>query len=599
MFTIRFRTVNYRPDRLVTLRNNIDGWDKDLPGIYDSGEWRFELPEARYPNGLTFKFVLERTYWMTGADRFIQPQAGSDFFYQEPDIQFPPIQEMVVENGHVQQMFFPPNLDEGHLFDVIVIGSGIGGGILADQLSNRGMDVLVLEAGSYLFPTHTANLPRQHRIGQFDKHVWSLYDEFKVINYANGYGSQFDGGQAFCLGGRSLFWGGLIPRMTTWEMESWPRSVRWFLEDGGYQQAEDLMNRVPLPPTPYRRRVKRFLQQHLDQFNHFDAPMAVQYSNTQDLSTIPTGMFSTADLLMESMLTNGPQGNDNLSINLNHPVVRLETAGTSVTRVVAYDLIAQQERRYQAKQVVLSAGTIESAKIAQLSGLNDPNGKIGIGITDHPIYFTHFVLPATAELYDPTSSSKVLCQYREGPNPFNIVLEFGADFNQGRYVDLDLLQRHRRERGNVMLCEIVFLLDAPLMEQNTVRQLGPSYVRPVVQMQPCPVDGALFAEMNRLKDQLIAALGGQPLVGNDLSLKPAGLGGVAHEVGTLRMSGETPDGVALNDGVVDTNLKFLGYDNLYACDLSVFPSSPAANPTLTLAAIAIRLAEHLKQVTTV
>lgn len=165
MFTIRFRTVNYRPDRLITLRNNIDGWDKDLPGIYDSGEWRFELPEARYPNGLTFKFVLERTYWMTGADRFIQPQTGSKFFYQEPDIQFPPIQEMVVENGHVQQMFFPPNLDEAHLFDVIVIGSGIGGGILADQLSNRGMDVLVLEAGSYLFPTHTANLPRQHRIG--------------------------------------------------------------------------------------------------------------------------------------------------------------------------------------------------------------------------------------------------------------------------------------------------------------------------------------------------------------------------------------------------------------------------------------------------
>jgi choline dehydrogenase-like flavoprotein len=51
-----------------------------------------------------------------------------------------------------------------------------------------------------------------------------------------------------------------------------------------------------------------------------------------------------------------------------------------------------------------------------------------------------------------------------------------------------------------------------------------------------------------------------------------------------------------NDGVVDTNLKFLSYDNLYACDLSVFPTSPAANPTLTLAALAMRLAEHLKKV---
>jgi choline dehydrogenase-like flavoprotein len=67
------------------------------------------------------------------------------------------------------------------------------------------------------------------------------------------------------------------------------------------------------------------------------------------------------------------------------------------------------------------------------------------------------------------------------------------------------------------------------------------------------------------------------------------------EVGTLRISGETPDGMTLNDGVVDSNLTFLTYDNLYVCDLSVFPSSPAVNSTLTLAAMAIRLATHLKQ----
>jgi GMC oxidoreductase len=46
------------------------------------------------------------------------------------------------------------------------------------------------------------------------------------------------------------------------------------------------------------------------------------------------------------------------------------------------------------------------------------------------------------------------------------------------------------------------------------------------------------------------------------------------------------------DGVVDTDLKFLAYDNLYACDNSVFPVSPA-NPSLTLAALALRLAQKL------
>ncbi|HIK44678.1 MAG TPA: FAD-binding protein, partial [Leptolyngbyaceae cyanobacterium M65_K2018_010] len=388
MFTLRFNTTAYRPDRLITLRTNLDGWAKDIPGIYENGGWRFELPIARYNGGFSFKFVLERTYWMNGPDLFLQPQAGAEYLYQAPTVTFPPPTELLVENAHVQQQFFPPNLDETRLYDVIVVGSGIGGGILADQLSDLGLDVLVLEAGSYLFPTHTANLPRQHRIGQFDKHVWTLYEQFKVQNFANGFGAQFEGGQAFNLGGKSIFWGGLIPRMAWWEMERWPRTLRWYLEDGGYQRAEDLMHRVPLPPTPYRRRVKQFLRQQLTDFTAFDAPMAVQYANHQENSTVPVGMFSTADLLTESMLTYGPQGNQHLTINLNHPVSRVETLGNRVTHVVAYDLIAQQERRYQAKAVVLAAGTIESAKIAQLSGLADPTGKIGVGITDHPIYFT-------------------------------------------------------------------------------------------------------------------------------------------------------------------------------------------------------------------
>ncbi|MBE9110755.1 GMC family oxidoreductase, partial [Nodosilinea sp. LEGE 07298] len=242
MFTLRFATADYRPDRQVTLRTNLDNWAKDIPGLYENGAWRFELPAARYGGGFTFKFVLERTYWQNGPDLFLQPAQGGDYLYQAPVVTFPPMTEVVVENTNIQQEFFPPNLDENRLYDVIVVGSGIGGGILADQLSDLNLDVLVLEAGSYLFPTHTANLPRQHRVGQFDKHVWNLYERFKVQNFANGFGSAFDGGQAFNLGGKSLFWGGLIPRMAWWEPDRWPRSLRWFLEVGGYQQAEDLMN---------------------------------------------------------------------------------------------------------------------------------------------------------------------------------------------------------------------------------------------------------------------------------------------------------------------------------------------------------------------
>jgi choline dehydrogenase-like flavoprotein len=45
--------------------------------------------------------------------------------------------------------------------------------------------------------------------------------------------------------------------------------------------------------------------------------------------------------------------------------------------------------------------------------------------------------------------------------------------------------------------------------------------------------------------------------------------------------------------VVDENLKFVSYDNLFACDPSVYPYIPAANPSLTLVALSLRLAEHL------
>jgi predicted oxidoreductase len=62
-------------------------------------------------------------------------------------------------------------------------------------------------------------------------------------------------------------------------------------------------------------------------------------------------MFSTADLLMESYLSEGRSGRQFLSINLNHRVQRLEVTGTRVTGVVARDLVADKIRTYRARQV--------------------------------------------------------------------------------------------------------------------------------------------------------------------------------------------------------------------------------------------------------
>ncbi|MEM7791227.1 MAG: GMC family oxidoreductase [Verrucomicrobiota bacterium] len=70
---------------------------------------------------------------------------------------------------------------------------------------------------------------------------------------------------------------------------------------------------------------------------------------------------------------------------------------------------------------------------------------------------------------------------------------------------------------------------------------------------------------------------------------PAGITGGLHHMGTTRMD-EDP-----KSGVVDSDCKIHGVDNLYVASSSVFPTVGYANPTLTIAALAIRLSDHLRK----
>ena len=63
----------------------------------------------------------------------------------------------------------------------------------------------------------------------------------------------------------------------------------------------------------------------------------------------------------------------------------------------------------------------------------------------------------------------------------------------------------------------------------------------------------------------------------------------SHHIGTTRMAKEA------SEGVVDADGRVFGVDNLYVASSSVLPTSSYANPTLTIVAIAIRVAEHLKR----
>jgi choline dehydrogenase-like flavoprotein len=78
--------------------------------------------------------------------------------------------------------------------------------------------------------------------------------------------------------------------------------------------------------------------------------------------------------------------------------------------------------------------------------------------------------------------------------------------------------------------------------------------------------------------------------------KGFGYGTVHHAVGTLRMPARPRRDAPLSAvAVVDENLQVVGHQNLYVCDMSVLPYSSAANPVLTLAALALRLSQHIRR----
>jgi choline dehydrogenase-like flavoprotein len=62
-----------------------------------------------------------------------------------------------------------------------------------------------------------------------------------------------------------------------------------------------------------------------------------------------------------------------------------------------------------------------------------------------------------------------------------------------------------------------------------------------------------------------------------------------HHCGTTRMHADP------KHGVVDADCRIHGISNFYVAGSSVFPNNGSANPTLTVVAMSLRLAQHLKQ----
>ncbi len=586
LLKIRFETTQYAPNHLVTLRNAEDGWTKDIFGIYRFGGWEFFLEKSSYPNNLEFKFVLDQAYWMNGFNLNIS--TSTDAFFTEAQIQFPSVlnrykhgyDNFHIDRTRIGQDGIPNNTREDIEYDVIVIGSGIGGGILADALSDSGIKTLVLEAGGLTFPTHITNLPGD----------WSrLATHHQVGHYNNEPGSDFILGVHLSLGGRSNYWSGLIPRMRDWELEFWPAEIRnFFTTQNGYSDAEKLM-RKGKTLGPFQDSIVTKLSADFSDWIVEDLPHSRHQPNISDANIIEnvlessTGTFSTTDLLLTSMAFDGTAGRENLTINLGHLVTKVETVGSKATAVVCQDLLGNVTRRYKGKIIVLAAGSLESPKIALNSNLNDPNRKIGVGLTDHPAFFSaEYIIPDGSSFGGPDKHAKVFMSKREATisnHPFNIEILINPVYWNLRKPDDDI-----RQAPNTSRIKLTFAFSSFLDNDNFVRSNGIGQ-KLSVKVKRNQTGVSHFGAAQQMRNAILSQLG-IPFTPSE-GMGYGNEGTVHHAGGTLRMSGD-------GTGVVDTELKFESYDNLYCADPSVWPFIPAANPALTLAALSQRLAKTIK-----
>jgi choline dehydrogenase-like flavoprotein len=281
--------------------------------------------------------------------------------------------------------------------------------------------------------------------------------------------------------------------------------------------------------------------------------------------------------------------------------------------------------RTEGAKVILSAGSIGTASIALTSGLQLHNPLVGKGLMDHDIYYVRIAVERDES--SPTDPLNLQCVVKIGDELALLTVTINANFflagsttlQTGQYWSKDghILDPHDNDvlAGKYFdtMC-ILLQFGAELDDRNEVLNLPTP--DPVIRVRrPISHNGPLQEKMRGLATNVRDAVlksarpdftfapdsknsqsptGGENDVDaavyeNVPALTLLGFGVFSHEVGTMRMKGPGD-----KPGVVDTNLKVDGFENLYVCDLSVFPYSPPANPSLTLAALSLRLSDHLE-----
>ena len=533
--------------------------------------------------------------------------------------------------------------------DVCVVGAGVAGGLVAHRLARRGHEVVVLEAGERFDPSN-----RRHRMEEAlrpdgpGNDVWEMGGERDRYVSSGEFDYPLNETRVKGVGGTTLHWLGVTPRLhpKDFEMDSrygladdWPfgyETLRPY-----YARAERALGVAGGGDNPFAP--PRESDYPMDAFPQSDSDLLFETacerlgitthtipqarnSETYDgrsqcvgystcVPVCPSGAKYSGDVHVRKAEREGARVVDRA------PVQRLEHDDSGETVIAArYRTPDGESHRQRARQFVLAAGAVETARLLLLSsserypdGLANSSGAVGHYFMEHPGIEARGVVP---EGPNPnpvgfhTSESHQFYDHDEG-FPGSIKLEF-RNANPPSLVDLSLRGGDTDARRDVLDpvasdtwgdelvedMESAFDGATELAVLASVEQLplwdnAVSLDTDTTDEYGNPVPDVSYTVGDRARRTLEHAEGilrdimselGATQVSVELPEDPRH---ASHHMGTTRM-GEDPD-----SSVVDPRLRTHDLDNLTVASGSTFVTAGVMNPTLTIAALSLKAAEHV------
>jgi choline dehydrogenase-like flavoprotein len=508
-------------------------------------------------------------------------------------------------------------------YDVIVIGSGAGGGTLVRHLAPSGKRVLLLERGDWL-----AREPQN----------WQAHDVFVDNRYVSADTWYDERGKAFqpqvhyCVGGATKLYGAALYRLREEDFgelrhhdgisPAWP--IDYAEMEPYYTLAEQLYEvhgtrgedpteppasaPYPFPAVSHEPRIQQ-LSDDLEAagLQPFHAPCGVRLAESDmphshcvrcaTCDGFPCLVHAKSDA--EVLGVRPALEHANVALITNAEAVRLETdsGGGAVTGVVVDH--AGERETFRADLVVVSCGAANSARLllasasdAHPAGLANGSGRVG---RNYMFHNSQAVL-ALSKDENPTVFQKTL-----GVNDFYFgSRDFDYPLGNIQMVGKSSAEMYRGEKpiqtrlapertlDDVARHAVDFWLsteDLPRPENRvTLRDDG------AIQLSYSPSTELPKQRLLHELKSMLRHLGmhHEHLLPRHAYLKnEIPVAGCAHQAGTCRF-GDDPATSVLN-----TDCRAHEVDNLYVVDTSFFPSIGAVNPALTAMANALRVGDHL------